>query len=146
MATDRQIINPNNLGSIKFATSQAGLDAGIEQGFQITDFQILSKANMNSAPGTFGAPPVDVPGQSSYALEISYLQDWGLDANSFSEYLYTQDGNEMWYRIDPADTGVKGMEGKCYIVAGPHGGPAGGNWAGKVTLPCTTKPTLLTAT
>lgn len=146
MATTRQIINPNNVGSIKFATAEAGLDAGIEQGFQITSFKVTSKPNMNSSPGTYGAPPVDVPGKTSFNLVISYLQDWGLDANAFTEYLMTNDGNEVWFRIDPADTGVKGMSGKCYIVAGGYGGGAGENWVETITLPCSTTPQVLTAT
>jgi hypothetical protein len=146
MATERQIINPNNAGSIKFAATQAALDAATEQGFQIQDFSAVPKANMSSAAGTYGAPPVDVPGKTSWGLSVKYFQDWGLSASSLSEYLFTNDGNEVWFRIDPADAGVKGLEGKCYIVAGPHGGPAGGNWEATVTLPCSVTPTLLTAT
>jgi hypothetical protein len=146
VATARNIINPNNVGSIKFATSEGGLDSAVEQGFQITAFKVTPKPNLNSAPGTFGAPPVDVPGQTSWNLVISYLQDWGLDANALSEYLFTNDGNEVWFRIDPVDAGVKGMDGKCFIVAGSYGGGAGENWVETVTLPCSVKPTVLTAT
>ena len=146
MATERQIINPNNLGSIKFAANQAGLDAGVEQGFQIQNFAAVPKANMSTAAGTYGAPPVDVPGQTSWALVIKYFQDWGLHASSLSEYLFANDGVEVWFRIDPADASVKGIEGKCYIVAGAHGGDAGKNWEDSVTLPCSVKPTLNAAT
>jgi hypothetical protein len=146
VATARQIINPNNVGSIKFATSEAGLDAAVEQGFQITSFKVAPKPNLNSAPGTFGAPPVDVPGQTSFNLVVSYLQDWGLDANAFAEFLHNHDGEEYWFRIDPADAGVKGMDGKCFIVAGGYGGDAGSNWVETVTFPCSTKPTILAAT
>jgi hypothetical protein len=146
MATARSIINPKNVGSIKFAATQATLAAGTEQGFQIIDVALIPKANFASAPGTYGAPPADVPGASSYSLKVTYLQDWGLDANSLSEYLFTNDGNEVWFRFDPATVNVKGMEGKCYIVGGAHGGKAGDNWQDTVTLPCSVKPTLLAAT
>jgi hypothetical protein len=146
MATSRQTINPNNAGSIKFATAEAGLDAAVEQGFQITSFKVTPKPNLSSTPGTFGAPPVDVPGATSFNLTVTYLQDWGLDANAFAEFLFAHDGEEYWFRIDPADTNVKGMDGKCFLVAGGYGGGAGEVWTETVTFPCSVKPTVLAAT
>lgn len=145
MATARTIINPNNVGSIKFAANTAGIAAAVEQGYQITDFKVVAKPNLSSSPGTYGAPPVDVPGVASWSVVVSYLQDWGT-TDSLSEYLFNNDGAEMFFRIDPADTGVKGFEGKCYIIAGSYAGPAGGNWVDTVTLPCSSKPTLLAVT
>lgn len=145
MATVRTIINPANLGSIKFADNSAGIAAGIEQGFQILDFSVVPKTNMSSAAGTYGAPPTDVPGASSFGLVVAYFQDWGI-TNSLSEYLFTNDGVLKFFRIDPVNTGVKGMEGQCYIVAGKYAGAAGGNWMDTANLPCPVKPTLLTAT
>lgn len=146
MATARNIINPNNVGSIKFADTQAGLGAGTEQGYQIQNFRVKPNPNMSKAAGTYGAPPTDVPGLCSWVIEMKFFQDWGLDASSLSEYLFTNDGVEKWFRMDPTDTGVKGFEGKCYIVAGDFAGPAGENWEADIKLPCSVKPTLLAAT
>ena len=146
MATARSIINPNNVGSIKFAATQATLTASTEQGYQIQGFKLKPNPNMSKAGGTYGAPPTDVPGICSWVITMKYFQDWGLDANSLSEYLFTNDGVEVWFRMDPTDTGVKGFEGKCYIVAGAFAGPAGENWEDEVNLPCSVKPTLLAAT
>lgn len=145
MATARTILNPKNLGSIKFADNSGAIPAGVEQGFQITDFQVKPRPNMAAAPGTYGAPPTNVPGASSWDLIISYLQDWG-STDSLSEYMFTNDGALKFFRIDPAMTGVKGFEGACYIVAGLYAGPSGGNWVDTATMPCPNKPTLLTAT
>lgn len=145
MATVRTIINPRNAGSIKFADNSAGIAAGIEQGFQIADFQVKPRPNMTPGPGTYGAPPVNVPGLSSWDLVITYLQDWGT-TDSLSEYLFTNDGVLKFFRIDPVNAGVKGMEGPCFIVAGLYAGKAGDNWVDTATFPCSLKPTLLTAT
>jgi hypothetical protein len=145
VATARTVINPANLGSIKFADNSAGIAAGVEQGFQIIDFKVVPKPNLSSAAGTYGAPPSDVPGASSFGLVIAYFQDWGT-TNSLSEYLFTNDGVLKFFRIDPATAGVKGMEGPCYIVAGAFAGAAGGNWIDTANMPCPIKPTLLTAT
>lgn len=145
MATARTIINPKNLGSIKFADNQAGIAAGIEQGFQILDFKVQPAPNLSAAAGTYGAPPASVPGASSWGLVVAYFQDWGT-TDSLSEYLFTNDGVLKFFRIDPTNAGVKGFEGPCYITAGLYAGAAGGNWIDTVNLPCTVKPTLLTAT
>ena len=145
MATARSIINPANLGSIKFADNSAGIAAGVEQGFQIIDFSIVPKPNLSSAPGTYGAPPSDVPGASSFGLVIAYFQDWGI-TNSLSEYLFTNDGVLKFFRLDPQNAGIKGMEGPCYIVAGKYAGKANDNWIDTANMPCPIKPTLLTAT
>jgi hypothetical protein len=145
MATARSIINPKNAGSIKFADNSAGIPAAVEQGFQIMDFGVIPKPNMSTAAGTYGAPPSDVPGLSSYGLVIAYFQDWGI-TDSLSEYLFTNDGVLKFFRIDPANAGIKGMEGQVYIVAGKYAGLAGGNWIDTATMPCPVKPTLLTAT
>lgn len=146
MATLRSIINPNNVGSIKFAATQAALTASTEQGFQIQDFHLVANPNMSKAQGTYGAPPTDVPGRCSWVAVMKFFQDWGLDANSLSEFLFNNDGAEMWFRMDPTDTGVKGFEGKLYIVAGGFAGPAGENWEETVNMPCSVTPTLLAAT
>lgn len=142
----RRVINPKSTGAIRFATTQAGLTTGdsTDTAFtdQVTSFKVVPVQQLADIPATFSTAAGQSAAASSWNLEISYLQDWGLAAG-VSKYLYDNDGALLWFRFDPAGTTEDGMEGPVYVTAGAYGGAADENWVDDQTWPCPVKPTRL---
>lgn len=67
-------INPNNAGTIELALAGDTLKS---YACQVTSFTVEPTPNTTTTPGTYCGAPVDVPGASSWAIVISFLQDWG---------------------------------------------------------------------
>lgn len=141
MATNE--INPNNLGTIKLALT--GITPLVEYGCQVTNIVLEPTANTTTRPGTYCGPPVDVPGASSWAIVISFLQDWGYTP-SLSKFTFDNDGELCDFEFEPTNpTTVPSMTGSAYVTATSYGGDPGASWL--VTTQrwsCSEKPTLET--
>jgi hypothetical protein len=141
----RYEINPNNAGTIQLAL--AGVTPLVEYNCQIVDIAVEPTQNTTTSPGTYCGPPVDVPGASSWAVVISFLQDWGNSPNSLSEFTFNNDGKlcDFEFTSNNPDT-VPSMSGQAYVTATAFGGPAGASW--QVTTQrwaCNAKPTITPA-
>jgi len=141
----RYVINPKSSATIMFAATEAGLTAGTNGTFQITSFTVAHSANSITVPATFGAPASEDLAMSSYSLELEYLQDYGINAASFSAYLWNQEGETVWFSIEPSGDidAVAGLKGQCVIPGSDYGGAADEPWIATVSCPCPTKPTLV---
>jgi hypothetical protein len=93
------------------------------------------------------------PGRSSYALHITAAQDWS--ANGLARTLWEHEGETAEFRYQahgadvaaadaPSDT-APGMMGSVTLVGPTYGGEADTFAELDVTLPCATKPELITA-
>jgi len=88
-------------------------------------------------------------GKTTYALHVVAAQRWAADG--LAAFLWANDGElaEFQYQAHGASAApsvdTPGMAGEVRLVAGAYGG-AVDTWAElDVTLPCTTKPAMLTA-
>jgi hypothetical protein len=139
MPTNR--INPNNAGTIKLAL--AGVTPLVEYACQITEITLEPTQNTETSPGTYCSAPVETPGQSSWAIVISFLQDWGFTP-SLSEFSFENDGSLIDYEFTSTNPAtVPSMSGSAYITATAFGGAPGADW--QVTTqrwPCSEKPTI----
>jgi len=137
-------INPNNAGNISLAL--AGVTPLVDYHCQITDVMLEPTPNTTTTPGTYCDAPHDTPGASSWAMVISFLQDWG-NTPSLSEFVFTNDGAlcDFEFVSTNPDT-CPSMTGQAYVTATAFGGPAGSSW--QVTTQrwaLKTKPTLTPA-
>lgn len=139
----RYVINPKSQATIHFAATEAGLGAGTDGSFQITDFKIKHKPQRVSVPATFGASAIEDVGMALYDLDIEFLQDWGVNASSFAKYLYDNEGSTVWFQIQPTGTAdtVDDMKGQATIPGVDYGGKAAEPWLCTVSMPCLAKPT-----
>jgi hypothetical protein len=135
-------INPANTGTVKFGPVGTGTMDSYE--CQVTAITATPSPNFTTRPGTFCAGPAQVPGASSWALEVGFLQDWGA-TKSLSEWAFEHDGELMAFEYVPAAAGVKGLRGEVYVVAGNYGGPAAEVWVAEVSWPLAAKPELVAA-
>lgn len=137
-------INPNNAGTIKLALD--GITPLVEYGCQVTDIMVEPSQNMSTTPGTYCAAPHDTPGASSWALVISFIQDWGA-TESLSEFVFTNDGALCDFEFtssNPDD--VPSMTGSAFVTATAFGGNAGAAWqVATQRWPLNAKPTLVPA-
>jgi hypothetical protein len=92
-------------------------------------------------------------GRSSYALAITAAQDWsptGLarilweNEGELAEFRYQAHGADVAGADAPSDT-APGMMGEVRLVSPTYGGEADTYAELEVTLPCTSKPTLVAA-
>lgn len=144
----RYVINPHSSATIHFADSEAGLGAGQDATFQITSFVVSHSPQSITVPATYGAGASDSLASTKYALDIEYLQDWGVNATSFAEYLWDNEAATKWFSIEPTgdvDT-VTGMVGQVIIPGTDYGGKADETWIAQVSCPCVEKPELVADT
>lgn len=92
-------------------------------------------------------------GRSSYALHITAAQDWAADGlarvlwdneGELAEFRYQAHGSDVAGADAPSDS-APGMMGEIRLVAPTYGGEADAFAELEVTLPCTTKPQLVTS-
>ena len=137
-------INPNNAGTIKIALE--GITPLVEYGCQVTNVMVEPTQNTTTTPGTYCGAPYDTPGMSSWAMVISFLQDWGATP-SLSEFTFTNDGALCDFDFTSSSPAtVPSMSGSCYVTATAFGGDPGAAW--QVTTqrwPLPEKPTLTDA-
>jgi len=144
----RYVINPKSQATIHFADTEAGLAAGQDATFQVIDFKIVHSPQTITVPATYGAGASDDLASTKYALDLEYLQDWGLNATSFAQYLWDNEALTKWFSIEPhgdVDT-VAGMKGQCVIPGTDYGGKADETWIATVSCPCVEKPVVVADT
>jgi hypothetical protein len=137
-------INPNNQGTISIAL--AGVTPLVDYACQITEILVEPTQNTTTTPGTYCGAPHDTPGASSWAVVISFVQDWG-NTPSLSQFAYDNDGALCDFEFTSSNPAtVPSMTGSCFVTATAFGGPAGAAWA--VTTQrwsCPAKPTVVPA-
>jgi hypothetical protein len=135
-------INPANAGNIKLALHT--ITPLVDYHCQITNVALEPTQNNTTRPGTYCGAPVDTPGASSWALVISFLQDWGFTP-SLSEFTFTNDGALIDFDFTSNNPlTCPNMTGTAYVTATAFGGAPGESW--QVTTQrwaCTAKPTLV---
>ena len=114
-------INPNNSGTITLGTVPGDYSC------QITDWQLLPVANTTTRPGTYCAPPTNVPGKSSWTLQFAFLQDWTL-GSGISQFTFDNDGELVPFSFVPDVEGAPTISGDVWITATAYGGLPAEAW------------------
>jgi hypothetical protein len=90
-------------------------------------------------------------GRSTYGLALRLGQDWA-NSQGLARYLWDNEGSVVTFRLQAHGSGTASsdsapaMTGSVRIVAASYGGEVDTYAEAEVTLPCTAKPTLETAT
>lgn len=87
-------------------------------------------------------------GVTTYALHLVAMQDWA--TNGLARFLWDNDGASAEFQYSasstiPPTTAAPGMSGFVTLVAPNYGGEVETYAELDVTLPCTAKPTIVTA-
>jgi hypothetical protein len=134
-----------NNPTLKLATTQAGLTAGVQYECQLTQAIINAVPNFNTIPATACAPATQSPGKTGWELQADWLQDWTASLGGLSGFAYTNDTKPMWFEL-VVDTGAPTVKatGQVYLVSGSYGGPIGDGsaLAASATWPCLDKPVI----
>ena len=108
---------------------------------QISAFTITPSANIGQVPGTYCAGPSSYAQKSNFAVDMSFMSDWGATP-SLSQLLWDNDGEVLFFTFDPSDDTIPAASGSFYAVAGTFGGEGDSLWVNTASMPCTEKPTL----
>lgn len=132
----------------KVADTEAGLTAGDAYECQITSAVITSTANFQTIPATGCEGASQSPGLSSWALDLTWLQDWSVPGGGLSEYAFTNDTLPAWFSLSLDSIGAPTLvaTGQAYVTAGAYGGTFGDGSAptATATWPCLAKPAIVT--
>jgi hypothetical protein len=118
-----KLLNPK----LTLALTQADLAAGgVNAECQANVVTLTPTGVSTTTPATGCRPASQSAGKSTWALNITYLQDWANDAG-VSQFALDNDGQTVWYRLEPDPTvyGTLAFEGQCDMVAGAVGGNIG---------------------
>jgi hypothetical protein len=111
---------------------------------QVNVGTITPTANNVDVPATFCAGASQTAAPSSFALDLTILQDWGA-VKSVSQYLFDHDAEVVDFELE--GIGVTGstvtVTGQVTVVAGALGGEAGTPLTADVSLPILGKPTVV---
>jgi hypothetical protein len=91
---------------------------------QVTKAAITASANATDVPATFCEPASSINVPSSFSLDLEGLQDWG-EAESFSEYTFAHDAEQVAFALYLADEDDPAATGIASLAAGDFGGTAG---------------------
>ena len=80
------------------AIVKLGPVAGKRFSCQVTSASIIGTPNLSDVPQTFCDPPTQAVGESSYTLDLEYLQDWGA-TDSLSRYLWDNEGDKVEFEV-----------------------------------------------
>lgn len=118
------LINP----TLVLADTQAGLATGDAYECQLTSAQLVPTPITNAIPATGCAPASNVPGRSSWELQLAWLQDWADSAGGLSNYSIVHETELVWYKfvLDNAGSPTTAASGQAYVAAGQYGGVFGG--------------------
>jgi hypothetical protein len=112
---------------------------------QVTSGQITASPNSNDrqVPATFGAAArvIPQPGETSYNLDIEWLQDSHL-STGLSRFLFDHDTEEAYFLLGMNDGEPPRAIGRVRLIAGSFGGPARDNLTSSVSLPLVRKPSI----
>lgn len=144
----RTVITLNN-PVVKLADDELGLTTGEAFECQITSAVLTASANYQTIPATGCAPSAQSPGRTSYALDVSWLQDWTAPAGGLSNYAYTNDGLPKWFEFTADSVGAPTVKatGQLYMAAGSYGGSFGDGSPAVSTSswPCVDTPDITSA-
>ena len=112
---------------------------------QVTSAAVTSTPNLITVPATGCEGSSQIPATSTYAVALTFLQDWG-QIESLSQYLWDNEGMEADFSIALAsDPLVPVATGVIRVVAGSYGGDFAAPLSASVTLPCQGKPVIAPA-
>ena len=110
---------------------------------QCTSAALNASANDNdvTVPATFCQASVIVPqpGETSYALDVEFLQDPDI-LSGLSQFLFENDTDEAYFLLGLNGGAPPQAIGRVRLIAGTFGGPARENLTATVSLPCSRKP------
>lgn len=107
---------------------------GVDYSCQVTEARITASANTTDIDATFCEPASSINVPSSFTLELNGLQDWG-DAESFSEYAFINDAEQVMFALYLDGTNEPSATGTCSMAAGDFGGVAGEPLTFSASLP-----------
>ena len=133
----------------KVAETEAGLTAGEAFECQLTSAAITAAPNFQTIPATGCAGASQSPGQTSWALDLAWLQDWTAAGGGLSNFAYEHDAQEVWFRLALDSVGAPTVvaTGHAFATAGSFGGTFGDGSpaAATATWPCIDKPDIVAA-
>ncbi len=150
-----QTANPFVLQKVGLTLTKVG-GAGTEQEFrcQLSRAELVPAASSGGGGATldtFCASYSDSgAGSSTWTLELSGFQAWS-DVTDFSVISFNDEGEKYNFSLTPIDfeagasTTNPAFEGEVTMVATPIGGTAKQYAQFSASLPCTAKPTMVTA-
>ncbi len=128
-------------GLIKIGTTASPTD---QHECSVSNFTITPSANQVNIPGTYCAGPTVLAQQSTFAIQMEWLSDWGANS-SLSKLLWDNDGSPLYYSFEPDQTtnpGAPTATGQLIAIAGTFGGPGDNVWTNSQPMPCVAKPVL----
>lgn len=132
--------------SLATITSAAYDEEGEGWVCQVTSAALTSSASTTTTavPATFcgAARDVPTPGETSYTLDVSFLQDPQVRAG-LSAFLYINDTNEAYFYLGLDGDNPPKAAGRLRLAAGNFGGGARTNLTADVSLGCTRRPDIL---
>jgi hypothetical protein len=137
--------------TVKIATTQAGLTAGLAVECQLNSSVLTPVPSTVTIPPTGCAPATNAPGTTGWQLDVAWLQDWtaGDDTESLSRFAFEHDTEPVWVQLIPnaADVTNSAMTGQFFMVSGGYGGVFGDGSAAATTAtwPAVDKPTVAPA-
>lgn len=138
---------PLNHPIFKVADTEVGLTAGTAFECQLTSAKITAAPNFQTIPATGCAPAAQSPGQTGWALDLAWLQDWTASGGGLSGYAFENDTLPKWFSLALDSVGAPTVvaTGECYVVAGDFGGVFGDGTpaAATSTWPCLAKPDIV---
>ena len=132
-----------NRPTLKLATTEAGLTAGLAVECQTTEARVQAQPAYNTIPATGCAGATQSPGLTGYQLLINWLQDWKSPGGGLSGFAEAHDGESVWFELVPdVDDPTVKATGQAYATAGDFGGVFGDGSAAAATAtwPCLSKP------
>lgn len=142
--------SPLFMRDVQLNLKLTGAGTRVEYNCDLTTAEIVSTPGEEVSVSTLCASgSFSSVGKTTYALHIVALQRWAADG--LANFLWTNDGAlaDFQYQahgsaIVPSAT-VPGMSGQIRLVAGSYGGEVDSFAELDVTLPCSSKPTMISA-
>jgi hypothetical protein len=108
-------------GTLKLGLTEAALTQDVT--CQYTSARLVGSPNLQDVPATGCQPASQVPGATSWAFEINWLQDIS-DPTGLSMWAFGNDTKQAFFEFEPFGTGAGTVKltGELRVVAGPIGG------------------------
>lgn len=110
---------------------------------QVTSGALTASANSNDVevPATFCSPAKTTPqpGETSYSLDLSFLQDPNV-RNGLSRFLFEHDTEEAYFLLGGDGDNPPRAVGRCRLIAGNFLGEARTTLTSELSLPLSRKP------
>jgi len=110
---------------------------------QVTSGALNATPNVTTVevPATFceAASSVPSPGQTSFTIDVSFLQDPDVVAG-LNRFLFENDTKECYFYLGLDDSNPPRVIGRCRAVSGTIGGAARTSLTADVSLPVSRKP------